>query len=267
MAQDRSNRDSSRRIVLIVLACLGGGILVCAGIVVVFIAITVMGTSVNSPYEGGGVPIRVRQETEQAASKFLQDLCAGDTQAAWEQTSTGFQNLHEQQSKFFADFLKENPRLRDPATIEVKMKYADIGQATVPATVFPKAGGKISLLLKLKNEMEVWKLSDLVVTDEVFHVQAAEPPEGWHQYVSVDKKFTLAFPSKPSEQKKQQRMGQGEITVYEVGIPRKLPAAGYVLNYYDSEETRSDEQAKAFFQDIEKKGVWRIKGEDFVQIP
>ena len=47
MAQDRSGRDSSTRIVLIILACLGGGILVCVGIVVVFFAITTMGTSVR----------------------------------------------------------------------------------------------------------------------------------------------------------------------------------------------------------------------------
>jgi len=123
----------------------------------------------------------------------------------------------------------------------------------VPATVTLKSGGKISLLLNLKREMELWKMSDLVVTDELIHVQASNPPEGWYQYVSLDKKFTLGFPSKPSEQKKQERMAEGETTVYEVGIPRKLPAAGYVLNYYDSEETRSDEQAKAFFQGIEKK--------------
>jgi len=166
MAQDRSGRDSSTRIVLIVLACLGGGILACAGIVVVFFAITTMGTSVNSPYEGGGVPIRVRQETEQAASSFLRDLTAGDAQAAWEQTSTGFQNRHEEQSKFFADFLQANPRLRDPANIDVKMQYADIQQATVPATITPKSGEKIILLLNLKREMGVWKVRDLAVTEE-----------------------------------------------------------------------------------------------------
>jgi hypothetical protein len=166
MAQNRSSGDSSTRIVLIVLACIGGGVLVCGGIVVAFIAITAMGTSVNSPYEKGGVPNRVRQETEQAASRFLKDLCAGDTQAAWDQTSTGFQNRHEEQSKFFDQFLQENPRLRDPGTIEVKMQYADIQQATVPASVSPKSGGKIMLLLNLKREMGVWKISDLAVTSE-----------------------------------------------------------------------------------------------------
>jgi len=166
MAQHRSSPDSSTRIVLIVLACVGGGVLVCGGIVALFVAITALGTSVNSPYEGGGVPIRVRQETEQAASSFLRVLCAGDAQAAWEHTSTGFQNRHEEQSKFFADFLQANPRLRDPANIDVKMQYADIQQATVPATITPKLGEKIILLLNLKREMGVWKISDLAVTEE-----------------------------------------------------------------------------------------------------
>ena len=266
MAQDRSGRESSTRIVVIVLACLGGGILACAGIVVVFFAITAMGTSVNSPYEGGGVPIRVRQETEQAASSFLRDLCAGNTQAAWEQTSTGFQNRHEEQSKFFDDFLKQNTGLRDPATIEVKMQYADIGQATVPATVTPKSGGKIFLLLRLKRETEVWKLSDLAVTEEpkeneVIHVQASEPPEGWYRYVSVDKKFTLGFPSKPGEQKKQQRLGQGETTVYLVGVPRtRATDAGYVLNYYDLDDEKTDIQAKAYLEGAEKGAISASKG-------
>jgi len=163
---DRSGGNSSTKVVLIVLACVAGGILACAGIVVVFFAITAMGTSVNSPYEGGGVPNRVREETEQVARKFVNDLCEGNTQAAWEQTSTGFQNRHDEQSKFFADFLQENPRPREPANIEVKMQYADIQQATVPATVSPKSGGKIILLLNLKMEMGVWKISDLAVREE-----------------------------------------------------------------------------------------------------
>jgi len=46
------------------------------------------------------------------------------------------------------------------------MQYADIQQATVPATVSPKSGGKIILLLNLKMEMGVWKISDLAVGEE-----------------------------------------------------------------------------------------------------
>ena len=42
----------------------------------------------------------------------------------------------------------------------------DIQQATVPATITPKSGGEIILLLNLKREMGVWKLSDLGITKE-----------------------------------------------------------------------------------------------------
>jgi hypothetical protein len=46
------------------------------------------------------------------------------------------------------------------------MQYADIQQATVPATVSPKSGARITLLLNLKREMGVWKISDLAVTED-----------------------------------------------------------------------------------------------------
>ena len=169
MAPDRSGRISSTGVTLIIIGCLVAGGLVCLGVIV--LAITGMGTSVNSPYEKGGMPIRLREETEQTATKFLKDLCAGNSQAAWEQTSPGFQNSHAtngdpDQSKFFTDFLKEHPGLRDPAAIEVKSLSADIQQATVQATITTKSRGKIIVHLKLTLKMKMWMISDLAVLVE-----------------------------------------------------------------------------------------------------
>ena len=102
----------------------------------------------------------------------------------------------------------------------------------------------------------------LMVVALVATGQASELPEGWHHYVSVDKKFTVGFPSKPSEQKKQQRLGQGETTVYQVGVPRKRPTeAGYVLNYYDLDKPKNGEEAiKAYLEGIEKGAISSSKG-------
>src|SRR5712692_7332323 len=169
MASDFSCRISSKGLALNIIICLGALALVCLGVIV--IAISGLGTSVNSPYEKGGMPIRLREETEQTATKFLKDLCAGNTQAAWEQTSPGFQNSHAtngdpDQSKFFTDFLKEHPGLRDPAAIELKSLSADIQQATVQATITTKSKEKIIVHLKLTLKMKNWMISDLAVLAE-----------------------------------------------------------------------------------------------------
>ena len=165
----RSPRNSSKKVLWIVLACVGECFLVCGGLIVVVLAINAFGTGVNSPYTGGGVPSRLREDTEQVASKFLTDLCAGQAQAAWEQTSAGFQNGHSTNGgdpKFLADFLQENPGLKDPAGIEVKSQYADIQQATVQGFITTKSGKEIIVNLKLTKVMGNWKISDMAASQE-----------------------------------------------------------------------------------------------------
>jgi len=173
MDQERSGGISPTGIVLIVLACIGLGVLICAGVIVVcLVAITALGTSANKTF--GTVAGRVgtmEVPPEQAAKQFVHDLGSGLTQAAWEQTSLEFQNRHikaggPDQSKYFADFLQEHPGLKDPASIEVKTQMMDQSQPTVQATLTTPKGEKIIMNLKLKKEFGEWKINDVSVAGD-----------------------------------------------------------------------------------------------------
>lgn len=173
MDQEQSGKMSSTSIVLIVLACVGVTVIICAGVIVVcLVAITALGTSANKTF--GTVSARIGSEIspEQAARQFLNDLGAGMTQAAWNQTSDDFQLRHikgggPDQSKYFADFLEEHPGLKDPASIEVKLQNVDPNQPTVQATISSKAGWKTVLTLKLRMGMSgTWKVDEVAVLKE-----------------------------------------------------------------------------------------------------
>ncbi len=166
MDQERSGGISSTGIVLIVLACLGLGVIVCAGLIVVcLVAITALGTS--AVQSAGALEF----EAESAANLFIRDLNWNLTQDAWDKTSAGFQNRHRKiddpdPSKFFVDFLKEHPGLNDPAAISAKSQYAYPLQSMVLVDVTPKSGKKITLQLKLKKEAGLWKIDGLAVLGE-----------------------------------------------------------------------------------------------------
>ena len=173
MSQEHSGGMSATSVILIVLACVGVGVLVCAGVIVVcLVAITALGTSANATF--GTVGSRIggpELQPEDAAQTFAHDLCAGLTQTTWDRTSADFQNRHRKvggpdQSKFFADFLQEHPQLRNPSDIEVDTQSFNLSQASVQATITPRSGEKIILNLKLTKEMGTWKVSDLSVSEE-----------------------------------------------------------------------------------------------------
>src|SRR5262245_2218408 len=147
MSQERSGGMSATSVILIVLACVGVGVLVCAGVIVVcLVAITALGTSANATFGTVGTRIGGPDlQPEDAAPALVHDLCAGLTQTAWDQTSADFQNRHRKvggpdQSKFFADFLQEHPRLRNPSTIDVETQSFNLSQASVRATITPTSG-------------------------------------------------------------------------------------------------------------------------------
>jgi hypothetical protein len=139
---------------------------------VCLVAITALGTSANKTF--GTVSGQVASpgiNPESTAREFVNDLCAGLTQAAWDDTSADFHSRHlkvagPDQSKFFMDFIQEHPGLRAPASIEVKSQNTDPIQPTFQATVTPKTGAKIILNLKLKMEMGSWKVNDIAVLEE-----------------------------------------------------------------------------------------------------
>jgi hypothetical protein len=173
MDQERSGGISPTGIVLIVLACIGLGVLICAGVIVVcLVAITALGTSANKTF--GTVAGRVgtmEVPPEQVAKQFVHDLGAGLTQAAWEQTSLEFQNRHikaggPDQSKYFADFLQDHPSLKNPVSLEVKSQMLDPSQPTVQATLTTQRGEKIIMNLKLKKEFGEWKINDVSVAED-----------------------------------------------------------------------------------------------------
>jgi hypothetical protein len=136
------------------------------------VAITALGTSANATFGTVGTKIAAepKLQAEQAGKQFVHDLCAGLTQAAWDQTTADFQSRHVKaggpdQSKYFADILQEHPRLRNPTSIEVKSPIIESDQATIEAAVNPRSGEKIILNLKLKRELGPWKVNDLAIMD------------------------------------------------------------------------------------------------------
>jgi hypothetical protein len=184
MDHERSGGISSTGVVLIVLACVGLAVVICGGVIVVcLVAITALGTSANRTFGTVGTPVAAGKtfgtvggavggitSPPLAARQFVNDLGAGLTQAAWDQTGAGFQLRHSKvgspdQSKYFTDFLQENPGIRDPASIEIKQQMADANQATVQATITSKTGGKTILSLILKMESGSWKVDDVAVLD------------------------------------------------------------------------------------------------------
>src|SRR5713101_8973169 len=85
-------------------------------IVVCLVAITALGTSANATFGTVGTKIADRPDLQarQAGTQFINDLCAGLTQSAWDQTTADFQSRHikvggPDQSKYFADILQEHP--------------------------------------------------------------------------------------------------------------------------------------------------------------
>jgi hypothetical protein len=149
------------------------GVLVCAGVIVVcLVAITALGTSANATFGTVGTKIEAapQLQAEQAGRQFVNDLCAGLTQAAWDQATAEFHTRHMKvagpdQSKYFADILQEHPGLRNPTAIEVKSQTADSNQATLEATLTSKSGEKIIINLKLKKELGAWRVNDLAIRD------------------------------------------------------------------------------------------------------
>jgi hypothetical protein len=173
MSQEDSGGISGTGIILIVLGCIGVGVLVCAGVIVVcLVAITALGTSANATFGTVGTKIEARPDLQarQAANQFIHDLCAGLTQAAWDQTTADFHARHMKvagpdQSKYFAEILQEHPGLRNPTAIEFTSQITVSDQTTLEVTVTPKSGEKIVINLKLKNELGTWKVNDLAILD------------------------------------------------------------------------------------------------------
>src|SRR5262245_54569000 len=122
MSQESSGGISATGVILIILGCIGVGVLVCAGVIVVcLVAITALGTSANATFGTVGTKIEAQPDlqAQQAGNQFMHDLGAGLTQAAWDQTTAEFQSRHikvggPDQSKYFADILQEHPGLRNP---------------------------------------------------------------------------------------------------------------------------------------------------------
>jgi len=174
MDQQQKGGMSATHVILIIFGVLGLGVVVCAGVIVVcLVAITALGTSANATFGTVGTKIGAEPQlqAEQAGMQFVHDLCAGLTQAAWDQTSADFQTRHikvggPDQSKYFADILEEHSGLRNATAIEVKSRIVDSDQATIQASVTPKSGKKIILNLKLTKELEQWKVNDLAFLDE-----------------------------------------------------------------------------------------------------
>jgi len=172
MDQERSGGISSTGIVLIVLACLGLGVLVCAGVIIVcLVAITALGTSANRTFGTVAGRVGVEVPPEQAARQLVHDLGAGLTQAAWEETSLEFQSRHikaggPDQSKYFAALLPAHPSLKNPASIEIKTQMLDPSQPMVQATVITQSGEKTIINLKMKKEFGEWKVNDVSVSGE-----------------------------------------------------------------------------------------------------
>jgi hypothetical protein len=170
--QQQRRGISSTGIVLIVLGSIGLVVVICAGLIVVcLVAITALGTSANKTFGSVSGAVASQVQPMQAAQRFINDLGAGLTQSAWDQTSADFHNRHikaagPDQSKYFADFLDEHPGLKNPATIEMKSQNPDPSQSTIHATITSKAGEKTVLSLKLKLESGTWKIDDLSVVEE-----------------------------------------------------------------------------------------------------
>jgi hypothetical protein len=175
MPEERSGGVSPTGIVLIVLACVAVGVIICAGVIIVcLVAITALGTSANATFGTVGTKIgdEPKLQAEQAGKQFVHDLCAGLTQSAWDQTTADFQGRHikaggPDQSKYFADILQEHPGLRNPSKIEVVAQTFDLNQESwkVTMTITPSRGEKITLNLKLKKELGLYKVNDLSVAE------------------------------------------------------------------------------------------------------
>jgi hypothetical protein len=173
-SEDQQQRRgiSSTGIVLIVLGSVGLMVVICGGVIVVcLVAITALGTSANKTFGTVSGTIGSQTQPLPAAQRFINDLGAGLTQSAWDQTTADFHNRHikeagPDQSKYFADFLEEHPGLKNPATIEMKSLNPDPSQSTIHATITSKSGEKTVLSLKLKLELGTWKIDDLSVVEE-----------------------------------------------------------------------------------------------------
>jgi len=173
MDQEQKGGMSATHVILIIFGALCLGVVVCAGVIVVcLVAITALGTSANATFGTVGTKIgEPGLQAEQAGKQFVHDLCAGLTQAAWDETTADFQTRHikvggPDQSKYFADILQEHPGLKDATAIEIKSHVVNSDQATIQASVTPKPGGKIILNLKLTKELGQWKVNDLAILDE-----------------------------------------------------------------------------------------------------
>jgi hypothetical protein len=171
MDQERSGGISSTGIVLIVLACLGLGVLICAGVIIVcLVAITALGTSANKTFGTVRAPMRARPDYELAVMEFLDDLDRGDTRAAWGKTNEEFQQGHLVQGepiKYFDNLLQEHPGLKTTAeTAFVPLEGSPV-QQTIQATVTSRSEEITILTLTLKRESgSSWKVSDLSVGEE-----------------------------------------------------------------------------------------------------
>jgi len=173
MDQEQKSGMSATHVILIIFGALGLGVVVCAGVIVVcLVAITALGTSANATFGTVGTKIAAepKLQAEQAGKQFVHDLCAGLTQAAWDETTADFQTRHikvggPDQSKYFADILQEHPGLKNPTAVDVKSPIIDSDQATIEASVTPRSGEKITLNLKLKKELGAWKVNDLAIID------------------------------------------------------------------------------------------------------
>ena len=84
-----------------------------------------------------------------------------------------------------------------------------------------------------------------------------DPPANWHWYQTEDKRLSLAFPTKPVEQTKSQKMSQGDTTVTTITIPRtRVDEAGFVLTWFDFKRPKIEEaEIKQYLQGVEQGSI------------
>lgn len=89
-----------------------------------------------------------------------------------------------------------------------------------------------------------------------------DPPANWHRYETADKKLTISFPKKPTEQSETKKMTQGEAIVVTVTVPRsRYEEAGYMMTWYDLKEPKTNEaEIRLYLQSIEHGSIKAKQG-------
>jgi hypothetical protein len=150
--------DSSNKTLWIVLAIVGGVVVVCGGLITVaVVAVVLFGRS--GTFHGTAEEI----DAEQAAEEFLAEIDASGADAAYDLTSRGFQR---RQSRLqFRSFIDRHPGLKGHQSVETDSNFFSSApnKITVRGTVVTWNGSQLRVTLQMIKEDGEWKVDDFTI--------------------------------------------------------------------------------------------------------